>query len=99
MTSSLQEVPAVGNVYRLLQDRAAATGRSLDGGRLIGSGPIDISELKAGSIFTLANTPFPGLPGEYMAEVVCESVHYIVCLTSDIYEPHRGDTNADSNSI
>jgi hypothetical protein len=103
MTSSLQEVPAVGNVYRLLKNRMVVSGRSLINGRLSawGCGPMTPRELEAGSIFTIANPPFPvpNFPGEYMVEVVCESVHYIICLTSDSYEPHLGDTNADSNSI
>jgi hypothetical protein len=101
MTWSLQEVPAVGSVYRLLKNRMVVTGRSLIDGRLIGSGPMTPIELEAGSIFTIANPPFPvpNYTGEYMVEVASESVHYIICLTNDSYEPHRGDTNADSNSI
>ncbi len=91
MASSLQEAPAAGNTYRLLQNRMAVTGRSLVGSSLIKTGPMTPIELKAGTIFTVANPPLPvpNHPGQYLAEVVHEAVHYIITMENGTYEPYE----------
>jgi hypothetical protein len=70
----------------------AVTGRSLVGSKLIKTGPMTTPiELKAGTIFTVANPPFPvpNYPGQYLAEVVHESVNYIIAMENGTYEPYE----------
>lgn len=91
MNESLNVTPTVGCSYRLLKDVLAASGRSLLDGKLIGSGPISVSSMMPGSIFTVVNPPLEDPDGKWMVEVMCGDTNYIICLTSGNFEHIEND--------
>ena len=97
MNESLNVTPIVGRSYRLLKHILAASGRSLIDRNLIGNGPLSVSSMMSGSIFTVVNPPLctlgalEGVGDEWMVEIMCGDSNYIVCLRTDCFEPIEND--------
>ncbi len=91
MNESLNVTPTVGRSYRLLKNVLAAGGRSLLDRNLIGSGPLSVSSMMPGSIFTVVNPPLEDPDGKWMVEVMCGDTNYIIVLISGYFEPIEND--------